>query len=195
MAISEEQVKAFEDEYKKVLFSEIDSLITSQNQLFSTLKRNQEPIGINKDLPNIGITFNNKLIELSHIFQEAGLSMYSSKIENSSLLNSNGDYSSFVGHAIIFDITHTIAEAIDILLEYNSELNRLYDERIKKFKAYENSNIVYVFPKYGERYHDKTCRYISYYESERRYIRKLDREDAYRKGYTPCIVCQGAAYE
>ena len=82
MTVSDEQVKEFEDEYKKTLFSEIDYLVSSQNQLFATIRKNQESIGIKKDIPNMGITFNNKLIELSHIFQDAGISIYSSKTEN-----------------------------------------------------------------------------------------------------------------
>lgn len=63
------------------------------------------------------------------------------------------------------------------------------------FNEFRKATTIYVFPKYGERYHTKECRYIIKSEFEKGYIQKMDREDALRKGYTPCIVCKGAADE
>lgn len=54
---------------------------------------------------------------------------------------------------------------------------------------------VVVFHRYGKRYHDENCRYVRQNNVEREYITYMDREDAYRKGFTPCLVCKGAAYE
>lgn len=63
------------------------------------------------------------------------------------------------------------------------------------FNQLKCATLIYVFPKYGERYHIGECRYIKKSEIENGYIVRMDREDALRKGYTPCIVCQGAANE
>ena len=60
------------------------------------------------------------------------------------------------------------------------------------FLEYRDSFDVYIFPKYGEKYHDDKCRYVTDSKIEKAYVIKMDREDALRKGYTPCIVCQGA---
>ena len=62
------------------------------------------------------------------------------------------------------------------------------------FTSYGQARLVYIFPKYGIRYHNEKCRYIKNKEEERSYIINIDKEDAIRKGYTPCMVCQGAAY-
>lgn len=64
-----------------------------------------------------------------------------------------------------------------------------------EFLRYEDSIKVYIFPKYGEKYHQRNCRYIKINKIENGYIREIDREDALRKGYIPCVVCKGAAYE
>ena len=62
------------------------------------------------------------------------------------------------------------------------------------FTSYGQAKTVYIFPKYGIRYHDKGCRYIKKKSEERSYIISIDKEDATRRGYTPCMICQGAAY-
>jgi len=65
----------------------------------------------------------------------------------------------------------------------------------EEFSNYKKASKVYVFSKYGEKYHSVNCRYINQSDTERAYIIPMDREDAFRKGYTPCIICKGAAYE
>lgn len=64
-----------------------------------------------------------------------------------------------------------------------------------KFTEDKKACAVFVFPKYGERYHIGGCRYIKQNISERTNVIEMDREDAFRKGYSPCIICIGAAYE
>ena len=51
---------------------------------------------------------------------------------------------------------------------------------------------VVVFPKYGIKYHRKTCRYVTeIYKNE--YRQEMEKEDAVRKKYSPCKICGGAA--
>ena len=59
------------------------------------------------------------------------------------------------------------------------------------FMSNEGSREVVVFPKYGYRYHIKTCRYAvqEYAGEEVRLVMQL--RDAELKGYTPCLVCGG----
>lgn len=52
---------------------------------------------------------------------------------------------------------------------------------------------VVVFPRYGMRYHRPNCRYVQQHDTpeETAYMLKMDRAEAERKGYTPCMVCKG----
>ena len=45
---------------------------------------------------------------------------------------------------------------------------------------------VYIFPRYGERYHKGDCRYLSV---EDRYFESVDRVYALSKGYLGCEIC------
>ena len=54
------------------------------------------------------------------------------------------------------------------------------------------SQDVILFPRYGTRYHRRTCFYVAErYKGE--YSREMEEEDAVRKGYLPCKICGGAA--
>ena len=59
------------------------------------------------------------------------------------------------------------------------------------FMGREGSREVIIFPKYGYRYHVKTCRYAvqEYAGEEVKLVMQL--RDAELKGYTPCLVCGG----
>jgi len=63
------------------------------------------------------------------------------------------------------------------------------------FNGSENAAVVVVFPKYGIRYHLPSCRYVKQeYEGEE-YRLEMQKEDAKRKEYTPCLVCMGGRDE
>ena len=55
------------------------------------------------------------------------------------------------------------------------------------------SKKVFVFPKYGEKYHTKDCYYVK--RAKKEVVCKLEMEkfDAGLKDYEPCLVCGGAA--
>ena len=63
------------------------------------------------------------------------------------------------------------------------------------FTEYEKSRPVVVFPKYGIRYHAKTCRYVKQEYEGQEYRLEMELEDAKLKGYTPCLVCKGGGDE
>ncbi len=63
-----------------------------------------------------------------------------------------------------------------------------------EFTDGKGSSRVYIFPAYGIRFHRKNCRYVRENIDERTDILEMEKEDASRKGYTPCNVCGGAAY-
>ena len=60
-----------------------------------------------------------------------------------------------------------------------------------EFKSNGQDVEVWIFPKYGKKYHIPKCRYVRQdYEGEE-YKIEMQKEDARRKGYTPCLVCGG----
>lgn len=59
------------------------------------------------------------------------------------------------------------------------------------FKENKVGSVVWIFPKYGIRYHKPDCRYVKQdYEGEEHKL-EMQQEDAERKGYTPCTICRG----
>lgn len=60
-----------------------------------------------------------------------------------------------------------------------------------EFMRADESSTVIVFPKYGERYHTKNCRYVLNYDGDEAYRLEMEKEDAKAKGYTACTVCRG----
>ena len=63
------------------------------------------------------------------------------------------------------------------------------------FTGYEKSQPVIVFPKYGIRYHVKTCRYVEREYDGQEYRLEMELEDAKLKGYTACLICGGGENE
>lgn len=56
----------------------------------------------------------------------------------------------------------------------------------------KESHIVYIFPAWGERYHKKTCKYVTdSYKMDNWHYVEIQKEDAKAKGYTPCLKCGG----
>ena len=58
-----------------------------------------------------------------------------------------------------------------------------------------NSKKVVVFPKYGKKYHTKECIYVKRAQNDSAEKLEMEKNDAGLKGYTPCLVCGGAAID
>lgn len=63
--------------------------------------------------------------------------------------------------------------------------------RASDFSDGEASRIVVVFPKYGYRFHAKTCRYVKQEYAGEAYRLEMEFRDAEGKGFTPCLICKG----
>ena len=136
-------VEDFEKEQKKSIFDRVDYLCSSQRKLLSKIKTAEKGLDLNpeEELPNIGITFNNKLIELLHVFEDAGISMFSQKFENYGPQKLSIVSSSFLGDCVICYMLNNVRQGIDILSKYQSKLNALIDAEQKKYTALKNANI------------------------------------------------------
>ena len=120
------EAKEFEEKYKEILFRQIREMCSELTQYIMDL---QEIDSKNK-LPNLGITLNNKLIELQKEFEKAGLSMFVEEREGYPT-------DSFLGDAIIADLLDYMEQAIHNLDEYTYSLQHSFEENMKQNSIWE----------------------------------------------------------
>lgn len=124
---------------KKLIYDEIDKIIHDQADLISSLEEIKSFVNIDTDAPNIGITLNNKLNELSQKFDDAGISIFSESV--SEKIEGNP-----VGDAIFYDITLKIYTAREYFNEYAFKIYELVKKEYEKVKSYGNfRKFLYAF--------------------------------------------------
>ncbi len=74
----------------------------------------------------------------------------------------------------------------------NRQEGKRLDE--SEFMNAQASEVVYVFPAYGIRFHANNCMYVKNHIKDRSNVLEMEKEDASGKGYTQCKICIGAAY-
>lgn len=137
MSISENDIKTYEDRYKSLVYEKVREIISKQTELITNLEKNGKYFDIDTDVPNVGITFNNKLVELAQIFKKAGISMFVDPNEKYDFVGSN-----FVGDAIIEDMISQLSNGMQVLSECNSSMSKATTEKSKKVKALEESSTI-----------------------------------------------------
>lgn len=116
LATEEKEESEELEEYRQTIL--LASINLTSDSIFSQISETEpirRAIGLDTNLPNIGITFNNKLVELQREFKKSGLSIYTSSREEdepSSL--------SFVGSAVMDD-----------LKEYHEKGHRYFEKYYK----------------------------------------------------------------
>ena len=126
MKINEEDRKNHENKYKEEVFEKIYKIVSLQDNNIRKIEILKKKIGIKTKVPNIGITVNNKIVEISRIFKLAGISIYTE-------INEKGSQNkSFCGRAIIEDIISQTSESMDLIIEfYNTLIDILKQKRNK----------------------------------------------------------------
>ena len=134
MSVKKQEVKDFENEYKEQLFKKISEVYSKQFETIDIMTKNANDLGqANADMPNIGTLVNNKIIELSHIFEESGISIFSSKSKDYNFVTS-----SFLGNAIIQDLTDKIIQSVEKMNEYGKKIEEVSVQRNKRIQALQN---------------------------------------------------------
>lgn len=124
---------------KKLIYDEIDKIIHGQADLISYLEEIKSFVNIDTDAPNIGITLNNKLNELSQKFDDAGISIFSESV--SEKIEGNP-----VRDAIFDDITLKIYTVREYFNEYAFKIYELVKKEYEKVKSYGNfRKFLYAF--------------------------------------------------
>ena len=124
-----------ENEFKKALFRDVSDIITKVNEMIRDMEKIGTKDAVRVEINNIGITLNNKLIELEHQFNDKGMSLYSR--ENEKL----GFYeTSFLGDAILEDFTEGLIQAAQSLYKHNREAILFIKDYERELQEYEKEN-------------------------------------------------------
>lgn len=132
MAVETKEIKEFENKYKKVLFGKVEKISSQLREIISEIEESGKFVDLESNLPNLGITLNNKLVELQHEFQNAGLSMYSKEYKDYGFVGS-----SFVGEAVIFDLINYASKGTENLADYSKTMKEVTDKNVEKVQALE----------------------------------------------------------
>lgn len=130
MAVETKEVKEFEDKFKKELFGKVEKFSSEQHEIISVIQESGKFVDLESDLPNLGITLNNKLVELQHEFQNAGLSMYCQEFKDYGFV-----VLSFVGEAVIMDLINHANKGIQNLVDYSKTMKEVTDKKGEKVQA------------------------------------------------------------
>lgn len=132
MSITKKDVQEYEEKYKKILYKSIESIMAN---MYDTLNTNRKiskklDLDIDIDLPNIGVTLNNKINEISHEFEDAGISMFAMPNEENEFVGSN-----FVGDAILDDLFAKFGKGNQAYTNYVFNLEEAINRRNERAKA------------------------------------------------------------
>lgn len=132
MGITKKDVQEYEERYKKILYKSIESIMSNMYDTLNTNRRISKKLDldIDIDMPNIGVTLNNKINEISHEFEDAGISMFAMPNEENEFVGSN-----FVGDAILDDLFARFAKGSQAYTDYVSELEEAINRRNERAKA------------------------------------------------------------
>lgn len=134
MGTDKKQVDDFEKKYKDTLFSKIGEVHSSQFEAISQMTTNATNLGQSHvNIPDASVTLNNKLVELSHEFKKAGISMFSKEFEDYGFVGS-----SFVGDAIIHDLIDKLAASTEKFGEYSKTMGDVSKQRNERLLALQN---------------------------------------------------------
>ena len=132
MGITKKDVQEYEERYKKILYKSIESIMSNMYDTLNTNRRISKKLDldIDIDMPNIGVTLNNKINEISHEFEDARISMFAMPNEENEFVGSN-----FVGDAILDDLFARFAKGSQAYTDYVSNLEEAINRRNERAKA------------------------------------------------------------
>ena len=140
MNSSPKDIQEYEKLYRDLLYKNIEEITSTQTETLTQIKNTGKYVDIDTDLPNIVITFNNKLSELYQIFKKAGISMFAELNQRNGEIRLN-----FVGEAIIEDMKSQLSKGINTLIEYNSCIGGITDRKIEKIRQIESAGRIKKF--------------------------------------------------
>lgn len=132
MSKENQEVEKLEKEFKSKLFEVTSELSSKLNELMTTIQKTGKYVDLETDLPNMGVTLNNKMNEMQREFQKAGLSLYSQYNEKYDFVEIP-----LIGEAIIEDLMTYVAEGEQKLSDYNDTSLKILTKKDESVKALE----------------------------------------------------------
>lgn len=136
--VKDEEVKKFESEYKKAIYDAIGRINSSE--MITSIESLGKHVDCKLDLSNYSIRLNNKIVELSHEFEKAGLSIFSEKIEDYGTYKLNYVISSVTGDAIIHDLLDKAADSSIDLQKISDKLSEMCDKKNTRINQLANQS-------------------------------------------------------
>lgn len=131
MSINEKEIKESEEKYKKTMYDKFNRIISAQAENNARIKSICRCLNIDiNDLPNIGITINNKVTEMNNIFKQSGVSLFANYNEKYNFVSTN-----FVGDAILNDLISNVVQSIGALGNFTSIAEEIDRKRTEQVKA------------------------------------------------------------
>lgn len=114
----------YEEQQKEVIYDKIGEIVSENYKVINEIEEMGQYIDINERVPNIGVTLNNKISEISQQFEKSGVSLF--------VQNRNGfPMPNYVGTAIISDLVQNGRDAMGALLKYNASTEKAVHKRTK----------------------------------------------------------------
>lgn len=142
MSITEKDVQKYEEKYKNILYKSIENIMEN---MFDTINSNRRiaknlDLDVDIDLPNIGVTLNNKINEIANEFKDAGISMFATPNNKYDFVSSN-----FVGDAILDDLYARLGKGSKAYSDYVSNLGETIKRKNERAKALVPTNPIRRF--------------------------------------------------
>lgn len=134
------QVEEIEREIRDSVFKGIDEMYYVQTEWINLILETAQNMGYYININNVGITLNNKLVEISHMFEEVGASMFISKSENYDVVKA-----SFIGEAILEDLMQYVVQATESLEKCSKAIKSLSSKKTEAMQELNNINPIQRF--------------------------------------------------
>lgn len=139
--INNKNIEEFEKKQKEKIYGSIYDITSNQSNFITEMCSGFRKVGEKEpDIPNVGITVNNKIVDISKRFEAAGISMFYSKSEKYDKLAT-----SFIGDSIIMDLVAELRKATQKLNEYGIEVTKIYEKKNNELNKLQVMNPVKRF--------------------------------------------------
>lgn len=137
MNIEKISPEEFEKERKEMFFNTIQAISNRLVMKIDIEKIIHSIFGRSSlNIPNVSISVNNKVVELSNLFKKAGISMFYSVSGKYNNVNS-----SYIGNVILSDLMNKLFEATDMLNLYSKKIEEICNSKVDKAKSNQNQAI------------------------------------------------------
>ena len=138
------QEQQIDTQFKDLKNTIVEKIIDLGNDLTQMLSENFGDY-TDVDIPNIGITLNNKILDLQHEFDKNGLSFYTSRVRKEGAYYDNMLLSSFVGEAIRTGLYDMCFNPINDLSKFAHQLNTELSTKNKALTASKKKNPITTY--------------------------------------------------